>query len=74
MAVIATHAKDSPGYSLNCRSKSLGDLQWLTTAGVEDRQTRIRRFFALFSGFDFEVPMNSSKQQTRFERGPFASR
>jgi hypothetical protein len=74
MTVIATHAKDSPGYRFHCCSKRSGDLQWLTTTGVEDRQARIRRFFALFSGFDFEVPMNSSKQQTRFESGPFASR
>jgi hypothetical protein len=74
MTVIATHAKDSPGYCLNYRSKFLGDLQWLTTAGVEDREARTCRFFAFFSGFDFEVPMNSSKQQTRFESGPFANR
>ena len=73
MTVIATHAKDSPGYCLNCRSKFLGDLQWLTTAGVEDRQAGIRCFFVFFPGFDFEVPMNSSKQQTRFESGPFAN-
>jgi hypothetical protein len=73
MTVIATHAKDSRGHSLNCRSKFLGDLQWLTTAGVEDRQARIRRFIAFFSGFEFEVPMNSSKQQARFESGPFAN-
>jgi hypothetical protein len=74
MTVIATHAKDSPRYCLNCRSKFTGDLQWLTTAGVEDWEARIRRFFAFFPGFDFEVPMNSSKQQTRFEGGPFANR
>jgi hypothetical protein len=74
MTVIATHAKDSLGYCLNYPAKFLGDLQWLTTAGVEDRQARIRRFFAFFSGLDFEVPMNSSKQQTRFESGPLASR
>ena len=73
MTVIATHAKDSPGYRFHCCSKRSGDLQWLTTTGVEDRQARIRRFFALFSGFDFEVPINSSKQATRFESGPFAS-
>jgi hypothetical protein len=74
MTVIATHAKDSRGYRFHRCSKRSGDLQWLTTTGVEDRHARIRRFFALFSGFDFEVPMNSSKQQTRFETGPFASR
>jgi len=74
MTVIATHAKDSLGYCLNCRSKFFGDLQWLTSAGVEDREARIRRFFAFFRGFDFEVPMNSSKQQTRFESGPLAIR
>ena len=54
MTVIATHAEDSPGYCLNCRSKFLGDLQWLTTAGVENREARIRRFFAFFPGFDFD--------------------
>jgi hypothetical protein len=74
MTVIATHAKDSLSYCLDCRSKLMGDLQWLTAAGVEDREARIRHFFAIFSGFDFEVPMNSSKQQTRSERGPLTSR
>jgi hypothetical protein len=74
MTVIATHAKDSPGYRFHRCSKCSWDLQWLTTTGVEDRQARIRGFFAFFSGFDFEVPMNSSKQQTRFESGPIASR
>jgi hypothetical protein len=73
MTVIATHAKDSPGYRFHRCSKRAGDLQWLTTAGVEDWQAGICRFFASFPGFDFEVPMNSSKQQTRFERRPFAN-
>jgi hypothetical protein len=74
MTVIATHAKDSPGYRFHRCSKRAGDLQWLTTAGVEDWQARIRRFFAFFSRFDFEVPMDSSKQQTRFESGSFPTR
>jgi hypothetical protein len=73
MTVIATHAKDSPGYRFHCCSKRSGDLQWLTTTGVEDRQARIRRAFAACAKLDFEVPMNSTKQQTRFERRPFAN-
>jgi hypothetical protein len=63
MTVGAPDANGSPGHGFHCGSKCFGDLPRLTPARIENWQARAIDALAFFAWVDFEIPMDSPKQE-----------